>query len=164
MLFQLMHGVHTEGGVTHRTKIERDKETGAVHYTEQPVIETTKDLARMFGVDKFRPIGEREATLIRSKIGEIEGAQDAVDSDPTTSVESEVAKAAKQGAVAIAEPPGKDVTEKFPEIQDETDIIPLKVYFKRGEGYFVGDANEILTSVALKRSEVVAWVASYRES
>jgi len=163
MYFLLLQGMHSELGKTFRAETEPDKE-GRLRIKNRPVVKSKRDLVAAFGVEKFRPISESEAKALLKTDGLLEKPPDSTDSDPAASeAESDAVKAAKQGAAAIAEPPGTDVTHKFPETQDETDITPLKIYFKRGEGYFVVDNGKIITEVALKRADVVDWVQAYRE-
>jgi len=156
MFFQLLQGVHLEDGNVYKVEIERDVKTGEVIKSDRPTIACDRDLVAAFGPEKFRKLDKDETDLLLKQAG-IAVEQNHTNSNSTATA---VEKAVKQGAVGIAEPPGNDVTSKFPEL---TDWPTINVYFKRGKGFFVTENSDILTEEPLKRDEVVTWVKKYME-
>lgn len=160
MFFQLLAGMHVEGGKVYSVKLETHPETGAriVARDGRPIIKSDKDLAKIFGADKFRRLTKGEASLLLAESSAAGEQSDTSASAPAAS--AEVQKAVKKGASAIAEPPGVDVKSKFPELADYPNV---DVFFKRGKGYFVCIDGETKTEEPLKRDEVTNWVQSFME-
>ena len=156
MYFVLLRGTHVGlGNKVHHVEMETDAK-GVRRIKSQPVVESERDLVVAFGPEKFREITKGEADHMLKTAGQ----QDEAIPTPAASAESEFAKAAKEGAVGIAEPPGVDVTHKFDELSEWPNIT---AYFKRGKGYFITDNSDIVTKEPLKRDEVVKWVQAYME-
>jgi len=160
MFFQLLQGVHLEDGNVYKVEIERDVKTGEVIKSDRPTIACDRDLVAAFGPEKFRKLDKDETDLLLKQAGITAVEMDTTNLISTAAAEIEMEKAVKQGAVGIAEPPGNDVTSKFPELADWPTV---NVYFKRGKGFFVTENNDILTEEPLKRDEVVTWVQKYKE-
>ena len=156
MYFQLLAGSYACGNKKWNVEVERDGK-GAVLSMKQPIVESNSDLLAAFGPEKFRQVTVEEAKSLRH----LQNLQTVAQPAPLPPELSLVEKAAMEGAKEIAEPPGVDVTSKYPEIQD--DLTPLKIYYKRGKGYYVMDGGEIITQEPLKREDVVTWVESYRK-
>lgn len=160
MYFQLLFGKHLEKEKQYSVTIERDDQ-GIPHITAQPIIESDRDLVVAFGSEKFKRIPDSE---IKSLLVETSGQTTSQSTSPDVSNKEAVEKAVKRGSAGIAEPPGVDVTNKFPEIQNGKETqFSFRVYFKRGKGYFIGDGVQILTEVPLKREEVANWIKAYVE-
>ena len=159
MYYVLIQGTHMEKGRVYKTETEQD-EQGKTRIKSQPVVESKRDLVVAFGPEKFREVSKDEALRLGFKELDVAGGQENSSPVPATATESEVAKAVKKGAVAIAEPPGVDVTGKFEELSEWPKIT---AYFKRGKGYFVVDGSNIVTEEPLKRDEVVKWIQAYME-
>ena len=156
MYFVLLKGSHSEFDKNFQVKTAPDGQ-GVPGIVTQPVVESTRDLVAAFGPEKFRRISNDEAKTLLPEAEKEAGRQDtAKDSDPTSSVQ----KAAEEGAAEIAEPPGVDVTEKFPELSEWPTVV---VYFKRGVGYFIADKNKVITEKPIKRKDIVEWVRNYME-
>jgi hypothetical protein len=161
MYFQLLHGMHLEGVKRYSTKYEPN-EQGIMQCTYQPVVQSDSDLVARFGTNKFRRLSDSEAQslLLTDKDDNVVGEQNSKDSDPTTSVETDVAKAAKKGAVAVAEPPGKDVTSRFKNVQD----TGLKIYRKSKDQYFVcSPDDELLTEDPITKADVEKLIDEWLE-
>ena len=154
MYFQLLLGVHLEGGKTYKVTFDRSDKGEIINYN-QPIIKSDRDLVQAFGQDKFRRLSDQEAKVL---IGEATGVGKDKNSSPVAPDETKVAKAAKAGPKEITEPPGIDVTDKFEEIEDDS----VTVYFKRGKGYYVAYDEEVVsTDEPLKKAEVMPWIKKY---
>lgn len=158
MYFQLLSGIHVQHGKKYEVVTERNKETGEILVLNQPIIESEKDMVAAFGANKFRRVYRQEMNDLLLKAG---GKVENTSSIPPA-IDTEVAEAVKKGAVGIAEPPGIDVTEKFPEISEYDDEHSLKVYFKRPKGYYITDDGNVVTDVPLKKDELLNWVKIYK--
>lgn len=163
MFFQLLQGTHLEGENVYKAEVKLDEKTGERKIISQPIVMANRDLVSAFGPEKFRRLSDDEADLLLKRAGiTVAGKQSLNDSAPATAAkeETEVEKAVKEGAVGIAEPPGNDVTNKFPELNEWPTI---NVYYKRGKGFFVTENSNIITEIPLKRDEVHSWVKAYME-
>ena len=154
MYFVLLKGTHLEKETAHHVEMEIVE--GKRRIKSQPVVESERDLVVAFGPDKFREISKDEADHMLKTAGK----QGKTNPAPAELVADEFKKAAKAGAIGIAEPPGVDVTGKFEELSEWPKIT---AYFKRGKGYFITDNSDIVTKEPLKRDEVVKWVQAYME-
>lgn len=158
MYFQLLCGTHVKNGKKFEVITERNKETGEVLVLSQPIIESEKDMVAVFGANKFRRVYRQEMNDLLLKAG---GKAESTSSVPPAT-DTKVDEAVKQGAVGIAELPGVDVTDKFPEISEYDEEGSLKVYFKRPKGYYITDDGNIVTDVPLKKDELLNWVKIYK--
>lgn len=162
MYFQLTHGVHidSKNGKTYRTEWERD-DKGGLRYTKQPVVESDVNLAEAFGTDKFRRLTEAEAKDLLLADKKASGRTAPTGKSPDVSAETEVSKSAKKGAVGIAEPPGKDVTNRYEGAVD----AGLKIYRKAKDQYIVHTAkdDEPLTEDPITKKEVEKLIKDYLE-
>jgi hypothetical protein len=161
MYYQLLVGTHLEGGTTYSVKLETDPETGQrmVPKGGRPIVESNEDLVALFGPEKFRRVTKEEASLLLSE-SKAAGVTPVQIMAPAAKAKPAVAKAVVAGAVEIAEPPGTDVKDKFPDL---VEYPTVNVYFKRGKGYFVVEGGEVKTKEPLKRAEVVPWVQAFME-
>lgn len=159
MFFRLLCGIHTEFGKKYQVVLTKD-EKGKITNTSQPVVESKNDLVRQFGPEKFQRLTDKEAAFLSQESVVVEpGTTNPV---PTTQPESEVAKATKQGATAILEPLGKDVTDKYPGAYD----AGLRVFRKTKDAYLVTLAknDELITAVGtITKSEVKNLIKQYLE-
>jgi len=161
MYFRLLHGVHLEkGGKKYEAKWERNKD-GALEYTSQPIVQSDNDLVKQFGTNKFQRMNDKEAIVILSEQqDEAVGQPDSKDSVPTAPVETEVAKAAKQGAVEITEPPGKNVTRHYPKAEKKG----LAIYRKSNDAYLVHSSDgEAITELPITKIEMVKLIKEFSE-
>jgi hypothetical protein len=158
MFFRLLCGVHRELNTVYEVKLSRDAK-GALIPGHQPVVSSTRDLVAAFGSDKFQRLTDDEARiLLRSEeVTEREVAR----AGGGDSAETEVAVAAKQGAVAIAEPPGKDVTDKI----DGASAVGLRVYRVKKDAYLVTDSQGDLVTAAgeITKRQLVELIKQYTE-
>jgi len=152
MYFILLRGTHLELRTPYH--VEMEVVEGVRKIKTQPVVESKRDLVVAFGPDKFRKITKDEADLMLKTAGK----QKITTSAPAALAVSEFEKAAKEGAVGIAEPPGVDSKSKFPELSEWPQI---GVYYKRGKGFIITDGDKVVTEVAVKRDAVVEWVQNY---
>ena len=162
MYFVLLKGTHLEKQTAYH--VETEIVEGKREIKSQPVVESERDLVAAFGSEKFREISKDEADLMLKKAGK----QEKPNPVPAEPAKSDFAKAAEEGAVGIAEPPGIDVTHKFEKFARKWPKIA--VFFKRGKGFYVVDARTqtpvcsgIVTEEPLKRDEVAKWVKAYME-
>jgi hypothetical protein len=165
MLFRLLVGTHMEKGKVFSVKTERDTK-GVFIPVDLPIVESSSDLMMQFGADKFQKLTESEIqTLLSQRQASLQ--QDAAGQDdkspngsPAASPESEVEKAVKKGAIGIAEPPGKEVTYRFPMARKNR----LTIYRKKGEGYLIFNSNgESITKTPVSKEAVIALVENYTE-
>lgn len=158
MFFRLLIGIHTEYGKRYQAVITRD-EKGAVTSVTQPIIESKNDLASLHGTDKFQRLSDKEAAFLLQELAVAEpGSTNPV---PTATVESEVSKAAKQGAVSTLEPLGKDVTDKHPGAKN----AGLVIYRKDKNAYLVTmlDGSLITAAGTITKVEVKKLIEQYSE-
>lgn len=159
MYFRLLVGTHIEKGKTFSVERERD-DKGSVVSIKQPIVESSVDLVMAFGPTKFQRLTEAEARMLLSAAPEKDAVgqdEKSPDFDPTASSETEVAKAANQGAAEIAKPPGKDVTDIFP----MAIAAGMKVFRKKKGEYLVFDPQgKPVNNVPVTKEAVVAVVES----
>jgi len=138
---------------------ETDPKTGLpIVYKPGDVIESDTDLAKNWP-DKFD----------RVKVGP---SEDTPDED-----EADIQAAAEEGAKDVTPPDedededfddeeeekvplGKDVTEKFPRAEEEE----LKVFYKKGKGFFVTETEDPFTALnekKLKKAQVEDFIDEY---
>lgn len=162
MYFRLKHGVHLENGKRYETVYERD-DKGTVTGVTQPVLQSDADLVARFGADKFERLSEHDSavqTILLTDEKSSGGATEEQAPDPATSVETVVEKAVKKGAVEIAEPPGKDVTNRFDGAKD----TGLKIYRKKAGEYIVCSPDDkILTDEPISKTAVEKLIDEWSE-
>lgn len=163
MYFVLLRGTHLGlGNKKYQVEMETNTNTGVRRIKSQPVVESERDLVAAFGPEKFREISKSEADFMLKTAGK----QEKPNPVPAVSAKSNFVKAAEEGAVGIAEPPGVDVTHKFEKFARKWPKIA--VFFKRGKGFYIVDAriqtpvcSGIVTEEPLRRDEVAKWVKAY---
>jgi hypothetical protein len=140
MFFELQHGRHLEGGVQYATKYEPDDE-GKMQCVERPIVESHTDLVERFGPEKFRRLADSEVQDHLKKLGRLpkkDGGSGKKDTTEDSQAKSDVAKAAEEGAKDVLEPPGKDVTDRFPGASSKG----LKIFRRARNEYLVMSVDE----------------------
>jgi hypothetical protein len=166
MYFQLLRGMHRENGVDYKVAYEQNDQ-GVRHCVDQPVIESESDLVKNFGAEKFRRLSDNEAkAILRVDEETTIGDQESETTLDPLAPESDVTKAAKEGAAEIAEPIGKDVTDRFPGAK----VAGLSVYKKptnKAKRYVVtslqNGADMFLTEEPIKKVDVEKLIEQWSE-
>jgi len=154
MYFQLLHGIHVEGGKTYRVERLPGKQ-GELAQLRQPVIKSDKDLVGLFGSNKFKRVSDSEASVLL----ETGNPSERTILDENASSEGSVSKAVRRGAKDILAPPGREVTEKFTSARDAA----VRVFIKNRK-YVVTDVElNVLTETPLSKGKAAAFIANQLE-